>query len=282
MTLQTDLLTKIRSDVKTDLEALFLYGSIGTDNTTPTANDTELGDEVFRKEIDSFDSTEVDAVTVSIVVGTTEANDSTIREFGWFNNTFSQVDACDAITGWVDSADMTVHLNNTTFWQGTGSIDLTKDAGAAALATTTKTTTSVDFTSKQLSLILYIVDATMLAKLAATNSLIIRFGSDSSNYYQWALDLTDLAVGKNVVNSLTSANSDSTTGTPALTLMDYTYIGITAVSAATTWSDEDLIMDDIKVFAGTMYSRETLTAIGKTDDTQLYLDQTITILVTEV
>jgi hypothetical protein len=282
MTLTSNLLSQILSDVKTDLDPLFTHGAIGTSATAATAADTELYSEIVRNPRDALDTSVSNAVTASLVISATQGNGSTIRETGWFNNAEGTVDNCDATTGWTDSADMTVSQNVTTFYQGVASLNLTKDAGASATASTVKTVTSQDFTNKNLSLILYVVDAAALAKLAATGCVTIRYGSDSSNYYVWTYDLTDLTVGKNVLNALDSTNADSTTGTPVLATMTYFYIGLTATGAAITWSAGDILMDDIKVQGPTLYSRNTPNAIPKTDSIILYLDTTITISVTEV
>lgn len=280
MVLTTSLLTKIRSDVKDDLELLLLHGAIGTDDTTAVAGDTELGSEVFRDGIDDWDESAADKIVASLIVGTTEANGNSVAEAGWLDTAKEVIDACDATTGWVDDAEMTTSLNNTTYYEGTGSINLVKDAGAAATASTAKTTTSVDFTSKTLRVSIYVKDTTALNKMASNNCVTIRFGSGAGDYYQWTKDKADLAEGWNHFNDLTSASA-ATTGTPVITACDYTYVGLTADAAGTTWSAGDFMMDDICLMSGTMYTRNALTAITKTNDIQLFFDTTITITVEE-
>lgn len=164
------------------------------------------------------------------------------------------VDDCDATTDWTDSADATLSVNSTTYKEGDGSLNWTKDGGTSTECSSYKTTTSRDFTDKELSIWLYIKDATAFAKLATTDALIIRFGSDSSNYYEWKKDAADLSSGEwNLIDGLTSANADSTTGTPTLAAMDYTYVKLTSDAAATTWSDGDFMVDDIKVISSDDY-----------------------------
>ena len=155
------------------------------------------------------------------------------------------VDDCET-ADWSDSADMTTSLNDTTYKEGTYALDLTKDAGASDTATTDKTTTSRDFTDKQLSLWIYIKDATAYAKLSTTDCIEIRFGSDNSNYYVYTRDASDLTTGWNLIY-FTSATADSTTGSPVIASCDYSYIALKADAAATTWSAGDFIMDDWKV-----------------------------------
>lgn len=272
MGLTANMISQIKSDIKDDIEAIWTYIGAGEDTAPFDASDTELGLEVIRKAPAEVDKSVANKITASLQIGTGEANNNTIGECGTFNAAEEEVDNCDT-ADWTDSADMTTSLNESEYKENTKALNLTKDAGASATASTYKTTTSVNFTSKNLSLWLYVKDATARAKLATSSCLTIRFGSDSSNYYQWAKDLTDLSVGWNLIKNLTSSNADSTTGSPTITACDYTYVALTATAAATTWSAGDFIMDDIKLTSGTMWTRNTFTAINKTDDIQLYLDQ---------
>lgn len=89
MALTSELLIKTRTDIKDDLEVIFLYGAAGTGNTTPTASDTALESEIFRDSIDSFDKSVADTVTASLRILTTEANGNTIREGGWLSSSSS-------------------------------------------------------------------------------------------------------------------------------------------------------------------------------------------------
>ncbi len=165
-----------------------------------------------------------------------------------------QIDDCDATTGWTDSADMTISVNSTTFKQGSGSLNLTKDGTASANASTSKTTTNRDFTSKDFSIWLYVLDQTTLDLFATTNCITLRFGSDASNYYQWTKNKADLAVGWNLIDQLTSANA-TPTGSPTITACDYTFVQITSVNAADTWSAGAVIMDDIKLASSDDYTK---------------------------
>ena len=151
------------------------------------------------------------------------------------------VDDCET-ADWTDSADMTSSLNTLIFKEGSAALNLTKDGTASAGASVNKTTTSLDFTDKELMIWLYIVDSAALAKLASTGAVTIRFGSDGSNYYEWTFDNSDLAVGWNLLQNMTSATA-STTGSPTITACDYSYLLLTADAAATVWSAGDIVMD---------------------------------------
>ena len=166
------------------------------------------------------------------------------------------VDTCE-VANWTDDAECTSSLNTTTYKVGSGALNIAKDTGAAATCETHKTTTSRDFTSKELSLWLYIIDATALAKLVGTGTpaCSIRFGSDNANYYEWEYDITDLAVGWNLLDDMTSANADNTQGAPVIGACDYSYIEFEATGAAIVWSAGDFIMDDWKVISSGDYTK---------------------------
>ncbi len=172
----------------------------------------------------------------------------------------TSVDDCET-ADWNDSTDMTTATNSTTFKEGTKSLSLTKDGTSSDTASTSKTTTNVNFTGKDFNIWIYIISTAVLQKLAASDGLVIRFGSDSSNYYEWTKDRADLEVGWNQIVELDISNAE-TTGTPVILSCDYTYIGLTAISSATTWSTDDILMDDIlladvdklEVWNGSSYS----------------------------
>ena len=175
------------------------------------------------------------------------------------------VDSCD-VANWVDSADMTTTLNNTTYKEGTGSLNLTKDAGASDTASCDKTTTSRDFTAKFLFNWLYIIDATAYAKLTATDCVTIRFGSDNANYYYYTRDATDLAVGWNLIY-FSVGTADGTQGAPVIGACDYSYIALKADAAATVWNAGDFIMDDWKVASSDDFLKDIVPTYPSFDET---------------
>ena len=191
-------------------------------------------------------------------VGTDNTNDAKLTDTDLGNSIpitgTESVDDCEVTTGWTDSADMTVSLNSTTFKEGTKSINLTKDGTSSTVASTSKTTTSLDFTSKEVSIWLFIKDSAALAKLATTDSFILQSGSDLSNYYEWKLDNSELTAGQwNLIHKLTPSNADSTVGTPVLGSMDFTLVKLTSTGTGITWSDGDFMMDDIKFVSSDDY-----------------------------
>lgn len=160
---------------------------------------------------------------------------------------FEVVDDCEATTGWSDSADMTVSLNTSTFIIGSGSLNLTKDGTASVNASTEKTVTSLNFTSKQIELFFRIDDQTTLDKFTTTDCITIRYGSSSGDYYQWTKDKADLSTGLNYIGKLDTTNEDSTTGTPVDASMDYFLIQITTNNTSDVWAAGKVLMDDIRI-----------------------------------
>jgi len=281
MVLTGELLDEVKSDTKNVLAALFNYGAVGSGSTAETSTDTTLEAEFLRKVLDEVDVSSPSAVTASLRINTGEANSSYIRESGLMEDASSVVDTCET-ADWSDSADMTSSLNTTTFWEGSAALNLTKDGTTSINASVNKATSSVDFTSKALRLILYIDDQTTLDTFATTSCVTIRLGSDSSNYYEWLIDKSELSVGKNNITNLTSANADSSTGTPVLTACDYTFVQLTTNLTSDVWAAGKVIMDNLAVFGGSMWTRNTLTEIFKTNDINVYIDETVTIEVIEV
>jgi len=157
-----------------------------------------------------------------------------------------QVDACDVTTGWTDSADCTLSVNSTTYLQGSGSLNITKDGSASTTCSTYKTTTSLSFASKILAVWLYIKDTTTLNKLEATGTAVaVNFGNDGSNNWRWNFLKSELSTGWNYLGSLSPSNADTTTGSPSTAACDYTAISIYSANTSDTWSDGDLIFDNI-------------------------------------
>ena len=170
---------------------------------------------------------------------------------GW--PTYESVDSCDVTTNWTGSADATLSVNSTNFKSGVGSLNLRKTGTAAALITMIKDTTSVNMTGKKLTFWYYCVDATAYAKLAAAGALIVRFGNDSTHYYQWTfanttlLNQSQIGAGWQQIECSLLNYTSKTANVVDLTAMDYTYIGLTATTTGTVWAAGDFMIDQIEV-----------------------------------
>ena len=80
-------------------------------------------------------------------------------------------------------------------------------------------------------------------KLAATDGLEIRFGSDSSNYYKYTRDRSDLSTGWNLIKVAIPGGFDSTVNSPVIGSLDYSYIKFTTNNATDLFTSADLIID---------------------------------------
>ena len=155
-----------------------------------------------------------------------------------------EVDNCDATTGWAAGTDSAITLNTSTFVEGTGSLSLAKPGTTGTSASMSKTTTSRDFTDKTFVLFILITD---LADLVASGTaLSVRFGSDSSNYFQLDVDISNLTTGFNFI-AFTSATATSTTGAPVIAAMDFTEVIVNTDLAADTIAADRILFDDMKL-----------------------------------
>jgi hypothetical protein len=193
-----------------------------------------------------------------------------------FSNTES-VDSCD-VDNWSDGTDSAATLNTVTFKEGTGSISLTKSGTAGTVMSMSKTTTSRDFTSKDFSVWVYI---TALSDLVSTGTAItVRFGSDSSNYYYYNVDISALSAGWNLI-LFSSATATGTTSSPTITACDYTYIAFNTDLAADTIAANRILIDDIKLASSGDYNHSLDSGYPIIDETNMETTLQYTILSTE-
>lgn len=175
------------------------------------------------------------------------------------------VDDCDAITGWTASGTNSVAATTTFYKEGDGALTLVKSDASSATCSVSKTTTSVDYTSKTLWMFTYI-SASLYAKLEATGTALqIRFGSDSSNYYYKNYLKADLVAGWNY-HYFSSATATGTTSSPTITACDYTYVAVITANATDTSSTDDFIFDDIKVASVDDYKKIYVTGYPTFDE----------------
>ena len=161
---------------------------------------------------------------------------------------FEVVDDCDATTGWVASGTNSVSLNTTRYVENQLALNLIKSDVSAATCSMAKTTTSLaDFADKKLWMFVYISSALHALLKATGAALSIRFGTDSSNYYQ--KDYTKAELTAAAWNQLgwADGDADSTTGSPGTTTLDYTFIQYETAVAGSTSSAGEFVVDDIKV-----------------------------------
>lgn len=154
------------------------------------------------------------------------------------------IDDCEATTGWAAGTDTAIATNAVTFKEGTKSLSVAKTGTAGTVFSMDKTTTSLDFTSKELFVWVFITDLTDL--VTSGTAVTVRFGSDSGNYYEFDVAIGSLAAGWNSITFNTTTAS-STTGSPTITACDYTYISFNTDLAADTVAADRVMVDDFKL-----------------------------------
>ena len=166
------------------------------------------------------------------------------------------IDSFDATTGWAAGTDSVVAVNVTTKKEGTASLSLAKTGTSGTTGSMSKTTTSLDFTSKDLWGWVYITDVTDL--VASGTAISIRFGSGASDYYQYDIAIGSLANGWNYFK-FDSSTASSTTGTPVITACDYTLIEYNVDLAADTVAADRINFDDFRLASSDDYQTTFVT-----------------------
>lgn len=168
---------------------------------------------------------------------------------------FTAVDSCDATTGWSASTDGSLATDSTAgeFIEGTACLELIKTATTVTGVTYSKTVTTTNFTGKDLWVWVNI-SSSALAQLASSSAVKVRFGTDSSNYYEKDYDASALSSGSQWL-TFNTGNATSTTGSPSSDSCAYFAIIITATAITATWSGNDIRLDHIHVAASADYYR---------------------------
>ena len=159
------------------------------------------------------------------------------------------VDDCDT-SDWTDSTDASSTLNTVLFKEGSASLTVEKDGTSGTEFYVEKTTTSVNFTSKDFWAWIYLVDTDDLD--SSTTMITIRFGSDDANYYYLDLVSSNLVDGWNAI-TFNSTNATGSVGSPTLASSDYTRFTFNTTLAAGIISSDRILIDDIKVASSTDY-----------------------------
>lgn len=167
------------------------------------------------------------------------------------------LDKMDSTTGWSGSTDGALASGTVEIIDGDGTIALKKTGTTETFVTMDKTVTSRDFADAEDTFCvgLYIKNSTMMDKLTTTGAVILRFGSDSSNYYEWLVDKSHLVVGRQHLCTNLIVNATSTVGSPDTANMDYALVGVNTNNTSDSWSGtDDLVWDNAHVENGTIMS----------------------------
>ena len=199
----------------------------------------------------------------------TEETSSTVRQVGIANGDyFTTLDDCEATTGWNTSADMEVTLQtgSNLFREGTASLNILKTGSSATTGSVSKTVSSANFTDAYLHYWLYITDTTSVNKLASTDAIKLRFGSDTSgatDYYEWTKDRSDLTTGWNLLGDMNTSSADTTSGTPTVTASNYFMASLNFTASSVTTTAGEFIMDDIQSGKDVPFIVEQISPISK-------------------
>lgn len=158
------------------------------------------------------------------------------------------LDNCDSLgvgpNDWQDSADASAAALDTTNFQEKGaSIKLGKTGtGGATFSYTRTLAATVDGSSAtEFAIWLNPVIATDYDKLASTDALELRIGSDSSNYKSIKFDRAELIVGWQRLKVTISDMTD--TSSPDMSALDYLSVILKTTNASDTITSGNILMD---------------------------------------
>ena len=179
-----------------------------------------------------------------------------------------QADACDSITNWAQGTDGAISLNNTTYKEGTGGINLYKSGATVdnVVYYNNNNMTSLDFTAKDIWVFLFI-STNGYAVLAISDAIEIRFGNDyDTNYYYLKYDKADLSTGWNYLKMNTTNGTEQ--GSVTLASCDSGAIKVTYSASGDTLAEADsFIVDDYKLASVDDYKKMFVTGYPTFDET---------------
>lgn len=147
------------------------------------------------------------------------------------------LDAMDATTGWSTDSTGVVSLNSTTYIQGSGALNLTKNQTTKAEAYMFKTVSSVNVTGQNIKISAYIKDQTTLDKL--TRIQLYLHSALAVNHYSYSF--TNLSVGWNELSAHIDDFGES--GTPDKTDIQRIRVDADTNNTTDTWAEGDIIFD---------------------------------------
>ena len=150
------------------------------------------------------------------------------------------LDAMDATTGWsaMDGAELLV--NNTTYTEGSGALNLSKKSTAINYCVCRKGSVSFNVTNQTIKISVYIKDATVKSKLSQiVVELWSTLGSASYQYYSY---VTDLEVGTwNTISE--HIDNFTVNGSPSKSSITNIDFGYRTQNTSDTFSSGDIIFD---------------------------------------
>jgi hypothetical protein len=191
------------------------------------------------------------------------------------------LDNCETVGNWSETADGDDSLNSTTYKEGSGALNLIKDATTADNVTyyNNNNMTSLDFTDKDLWVWIYIKDTATLNKLATSDCLELRLGNDyDTNYYYKKYDKADLSTGWNYLTMNTTDGTEQ--GSVTLNACDSGAVKLTFTATSDELDAGDVVLDDWKLASSDDYLADFESGYPSLDETtheatvQCYLNST--------
>jgi hypothetical protein len=147
------------------------------------------------------------------------------------------LDSMDSTNGWSTDSTGVVSLNSTTYVQGSGALNLTKNQTTKAEAYMFKEISSVNVTGQNIKISAYIKDQTTLDKL--TRIQLYLHNALAVNYYSYSF--TNLSVGWNELSAHIDDFGES--GTPDKTDIQRIRTDADTNNTTDTWAEGDVIFD---------------------------------------
>lgn len=147
------------------------------------------------------------------------------------------LDSMDSTSGWSTDSTGVVSLNSTTYVQGSGALNLTKNQTTKAEAYMFKDISSVNVTGQNIKISAYIKDQTTLDKL--TRIQLYLHSALAVNHYYYSF--TNLSVGWNELSAHIDDFGES--GTPDKTDIQRIRTDADTNNTTDTWAEGDVIFD---------------------------------------
>lgn len=154
------------------------------------------------------------------------------------------LDNCETASNWTGGTDCSLTDNTTVYKVGSGSLNLIKTGTTqtSAFWYNNNNMNSLNITSKDLKVWLYIKDAATMAKISSTG-VQLAFGNDyNTNIYTKTFAKSSLSVGWNLLSMNTSDSSES--GSVTLTSIDSGYLLVFLTATSDTFAAGDLLLDE--------------------------------------
>ena len=204
----------------------------------------------------------------------TSQNIEGTNDITWKELVHNQIDAMEATTGWAATTDGSVTLNSTPSQvsEADACLNLVKSGSTVAAVTYSKTfSTQYRFNNRPIKVDYYINAAT---DLAATDAIALRFGNDSSNYYEQTWDRNQLSSA--AWNTLSFKKDDTgvtVTGNPDTAAFDFFAIVVTTTASSTTIASPDQRLDDLRLNDKNLINLDKNTGRIRITDSDNYAEQ---------